>query len=217
MDELGLKRYCCRRMIMTHVDLIEKLLKYGQRLAHRAPGLMLTNSLQVYPRRPKRDQAEAQRTGIKIRSLHSKAFMGWRFSVLFSLCETGWRTIRNFYNSQMTEHIYVEINVSVVCQPRTACEPDDATDATDATDARASPQSGDPARVPTRSRLIESENYRSCCGKYRGFVEWLTRGGRRVLVPIQLGVTQQEGVDWAGHASEKCAFAKRGHVDSLTA
>jgi DNA-directed RNA polymerase subunit N (RpoN/RPB10) len=27
MDQLGLKRYCCRRMIMTHVDLIEKLLK----------------------------------------------------------------------------------------------------------------------------------------------------------------------------------------------
>lgn len=27
MDQLGCKRYCCRRMIMTHVDLIEKLLK----------------------------------------------------------------------------------------------------------------------------------------------------------------------------------------------
>ncbi len=27
MDKLGCKRYCCRRMIMTHVDLIEKLLK----------------------------------------------------------------------------------------------------------------------------------------------------------------------------------------------
>jgi len=28
MDALGLKRYCCRRMLLTHVDLIEKLLRY---------------------------------------------------------------------------------------------------------------------------------------------------------------------------------------------
>ena len=27
MDQLGLKRYCCRRMVLTHVDLIEKLLQ----------------------------------------------------------------------------------------------------------------------------------------------------------------------------------------------
>jgi len=27
MDQLGCKRYCCRRMLMTHVDLIEKLLR----------------------------------------------------------------------------------------------------------------------------------------------------------------------------------------------
>ena len=25
LDALGLKRYCCRRMLLTHVELIEKL------------------------------------------------------------------------------------------------------------------------------------------------------------------------------------------------
>jgi DNA-directed RNA polymerase I, II, and III subunit RPABC5 len=28
LDQLGLNRYCCRRMLVTHVDLIEKLLRY---------------------------------------------------------------------------------------------------------------------------------------------------------------------------------------------
>lgn len=39
MNELGLKRYCCRRMIFTHVDLIEKLLAYHtfQKKGERAP------------------------------------------------------------------------------------------------------------------------------------------------------------------------------------
>ncbi|GFE53056.1 DNA-directed RNA polymerase II RPB10 [Babesia ovis] len=29
LDRLDLTRYCCRRMILTHVDLIEKLLVYN--------------------------------------------------------------------------------------------------------------------------------------------------------------------------------------------
>jgi DNA-directed RNA polymerases I, II, and III subunit RPABC5 len=28
MTKLGCTRYCCRRMLMTHVDLIDKLLQY---------------------------------------------------------------------------------------------------------------------------------------------------------------------------------------------
>lgn len=29
LDFLGLRRYCCRRMVLAHVDLIEKLLNYA--------------------------------------------------------------------------------------------------------------------------------------------------------------------------------------------
>ena len=30
LDRLGLHRYCCRRMLLTHVDLIEKMLLYSR-------------------------------------------------------------------------------------------------------------------------------------------------------------------------------------------
>ncbi|RLG69471.1 MAG: DNA-directed RNA polymerase subunit N, partial [Candidatus Iainarchaeum archaeon] len=28
LDELGVKRYCCRRMLLSHVELIDEVIKY---------------------------------------------------------------------------------------------------------------------------------------------------------------------------------------------
>lgn len=42
LDALGLQRYCCRRMVLTHVDLIEKLLHYNRK--------SLLQVLVVYPK-----------------------------------------------------------------------------------------------------------------------------------------------------------------------
>ena len=35
LDELGIRRYCCRRMLITHVEIIDEFLKYPQVTAKR--------------------------------------------------------------------------------------------------------------------------------------------------------------------------------------
>ncbi|PUA32206.1 MAG: DNA-directed RNA polymerase subunit N [Zestosphaera tikiterensis] len=32
LDELGIKRYCCRRMFISHVDLIDELVRYSRKV-----------------------------------------------------------------------------------------------------------------------------------------------------------------------------------------
>lgn len=36
MTTLGLTRYCCRRMVLTHVDLIDQLLEYNTHAMKKA-------------------------------------------------------------------------------------------------------------------------------------------------------------------------------------
>ena len=51
LDDLGLTRYCCRRMLLTHVDLIEKLLRYAETLESEAllPRALLTTRTGTTP------------------------------------------------------------------------------------------------------------------------------------------------------------------------
>lgn len=35
LDSLGLKRYCCRRMILSHVDIIDEILRFHEEAEKR--------------------------------------------------------------------------------------------------------------------------------------------------------------------------------------
>ena len=32
LDDLGVRRYCCRRMLLSHVDLIDEIIAYGRKV-----------------------------------------------------------------------------------------------------------------------------------------------------------------------------------------
>ncbi|MCS7098883.1 MAG: DNA-directed RNA polymerase subunit N [Sulfolobales archaeon] len=32
LNDLGIKRYCCRRMFLSHVDLIDEIIVYGRKV-----------------------------------------------------------------------------------------------------------------------------------------------------------------------------------------
>jgi len=32
LDELGIKRYCCRRMFISHVNLVDEMVLYGRKV-----------------------------------------------------------------------------------------------------------------------------------------------------------------------------------------
>jgi len=36
LDELGISRYCCRRMFISHVDVIDDILKYSEATAKKS-------------------------------------------------------------------------------------------------------------------------------------------------------------------------------------
>lgn len=85
MDELGLKRYCCRRMIMTHVDLIEKLLKYdsSMRLFHYLTSQTANTSFTDIPPTAEARLSRDSTNWHKIlghNDAHLQALMGRRFS-----------------------------------------------------------------------------------------------------------------------------------------
>ena len=44
MTKLGCTRYCCRRMLMTHVDLIDKLLQYDPTKKRAAEGRQMQDA-----------------------------------------------------------------------------------------------------------------------------------------------------------------------------
>jgi len=69
MDQLGCKRYCCRRMIMTHVDLIEKLLRYVL-YSDGSPG-SFSDYGQIQPSRARSNQSDDA-----VEDRDSTAFMG---------------------------------------------------------------------------------------------------------------------------------------------
>ncbi|XLS54608.1 hypothetical protein HN51_004363 [Arachis hypogaea] len=53
LDALGLVRYCCRRMLIMHVDLIEKLLNYNSNVSLSIVSLFFVSSIHAFMKNKK--------------------------------------------------------------------------------------------------------------------------------------------------------------------
>lgn len=38
LDDLGLTRYCCRRMLLSHIEIIDEVLKFYEEVSKRRKG-----------------------------------------------------------------------------------------------------------------------------------------------------------------------------------
>ena len=108
LDALGLKRYCCRRMLLAHVDLIEKLLNYAPLEKWNRHEACLLYGITHY------DQASPKRLLIILALIHWThlgTFFGWYcsnkcFSTLMcwktdwvlylSSCNSRWCAVSSF-------------------------------------------------------------------------------------------------------------------------
>lgn len=77
LNELQLKRYCCRRMVLTHVDLIEKLLQYNRTYSLFSQQAYHLTSSADYSQRASEGQGKLLNISTHYQNLYRPAHTSW--------------------------------------------------------------------------------------------------------------------------------------------